>query len=71
MANEEMVPQKWGELSNRIMVELGLPVVIFWGPGEEEDAGAVHRIAPGAEIAPRRPTGRWGAPSTLLPDGER
>lgn len=54
-------PQKWGELSKRIMEELHLPVVIFWGPGEEEDAQMVHRIAPGSELAPRTTYREMGA----------
>lgn len=45
-------PEKWGELARRLIEELGRPVVIFWGPGDEARAETAQRIAPQAQLAP-------------------
>jgi len=45
-------PEKWGELARYITDQLGHPVVVFWGPGEERDAIRVREIAPLSVIAP-------------------
>jgi heptosyltransferase I len=45
--------EKWAELARLIHDELRREVVIFWGPGEEQDAECVCRLAPFAVRAPK------------------
>jgi len=46
-------PRRFGELARRVVEELGRPVVVTWGPGERELAGAVAGETDGVLVAPR------------------
>jgi len=44
--------EKFGLVARKITEEIGLPVLVFHGPGEEEEVRTVCRLAPAAEPAP-------------------
>jgi ADP-heptose:LPS heptosyltransferase len=51
--SKRYAPEKWGEVARQITEVLHCPLVVFWGPGDEERAAAVKRLAPRSHLAPR------------------